>query len=316
MPCPLILDCDPGVDDAIALLLALASPELGILGITTVAGNVPLSLTQRNARQICELAGSLSIPIYAGCARPLVRPLCTADDVHGKTGLAGLVLPDPGVSLQSQHAVDFIIDTLLGSPAPVTLAATGPLTNIALALIKEPRITPQIERLVLMAGSAGPGNITAAAEFNAYVDPHAAHVVFTAGIPSIVMFGLNLTHQVLTTPARRERIRDLGSPVAQAAAMLLDQYGSHDSERFQLSGGPLHDPCVIGYLLQPDLFGLDPAHVSVEIGSELTMGQTVVDLRVDRPQPANAQVAMGVDADGFYDLLTERLSRYPLQLKS
>ncbi len=303
---PLIIDCDPGVDDAIALLLALASPELEILGITTVAGNVPLALTQRNARQICELAGQTQIPVFAGCPRPLVRRLLTAEEVHGKSGLEGVMLPDPQMPLQPQHGVDFLVETLLQAPEPITVAATGPLTNIAMALVKAPQIAEKIEQLVLMGGSYGSGNITAAAEFNAYGDPHAAHVVFGSGLP-IAMFGLNLTHQVITTPERRQRIQHLGSPVAEAAAALLSKYGSHDSQQLELSGGPLHDPCVIAYLLQPDLFELAPADVEVEIASPLTLGQTVVNRR--DPQ-SGTQVALKADAVGFYELLVERLSRY------
>ncbi|MGF1576602.1 MAG: nucleoside hydrolase [Cyanophyceae cyanobacterium] len=303
-----IIDCDPGVDDAIALLLALASPELRILGITTVAGNVPLALTQRNARQICELAGQTGIPVFAGCARPLVRSLLTtAEAVHGKTGLEGVMLPDPQMPLQAQHGVDFLVETLMGSPTPITIAATGPLTNIAMALVKQPRIVEKIAALVVMGGSVGPGNVTAAAEFNAYVDPHAAHVVFASGLP-LTMFGLNLTHQVVTTARRRQRIEALGSRVSQAVAALLARYGSHDSDQFGLAGGPLHDPCVIGYLLQPDLFQLESAQVEVEIASPLTMGQTVVDRR--DPQGSLTKVAIHADADGFFELLTERLSRY------
>jgi purine nucleosidase len=303
---PLIIDCDPGVDDAIALLLALASPELEILGITTVAGNVPLALTQRNARQICELAKQTQIPVFAGCPRPLVQKLLTAEEVHGKSGLEGLTLPDPQMPLQPQHGVDFLVETLLQAPEPITVAATGPLTNIAMALVKAPQIAEKIEHLVLMGGSYGSGNITAVAEFNAYVDPHAAHVVFGSGLP-IAMFGLNLTHQVITTPERRQRIQSLGSQVAEAAAALLSRYGSHDSQLLELSGGPLHDPCVIAYLLQPDLFELAPADVNVEIASPLTLGQTVVNQR--DPQ-SNTQVALKADAVGFYELLVERLSRY------
>lgn len=303
---PLIIDCDPGVDDAIALLLALASPEFEILGITTVAGNVPLALTQRNARQVCELAGQTQIPVFAGCPRPMVRRLLTAEEVHGKSGLEGVVLPDPQMPLQSQHGVDFLIETLLQAPEPITVAATGPLTNMAMALVKAPQITEKIEQLVLMAGSYGPGNITATAEFNAYVDPHGAYVVFASGL-RIAMFGLNLTHQVITTPERRQRIQHLGSKVAEAAAALLSQYGSHDSQQLRLGGGPLHDPCVIAYLLQPGLFELVPADVEVEIASPLTLGQTVVNRR--DPQ-SGTQVALKADAVGFYDLLVERLSRY------
>ncbi|MBE9181383.1 nucleoside hydrolase [Oculatella sp. LEGE 06141] len=303
----IIIDCDPGVDDAIALLLAFASPDLKVLGITTVAGNVPLTLTQANARRICELAGQTTVPVYAGCPRPIMRSLTTAEDIHGKTGLEGVELPEPTMPLQPQHGVDFLIETLMNSAGDIILATLGPLTNIAIALIKEPRIAAKISKLVLMGGSTTEGNVTPSAEFNIYVDPHAAHVVFTSGI-QITMIGLNVTHQVLTTAARRERIRAIATPVSQVAADLLSRYGTQEVER-GMAGSPLHDPCVIAYLLQPDLFTGHPVFVEVETGSELTMGRTVVDAWRRGDRPPNANVIQTVDANGFYDLLTTRLAR-------
>ncbi|MCS6813464.1 MAG: nucleoside hydrolase [Cyanobacteria bacterium] len=302
----LIIDCDPGVDDAIALLLALASPELVIRGITTVAGNVPLVSILRNTRQICELAARPDVPVYAGCPRPMLRRLATAESVHGTSGLGGAMLPAPTMPIQPHHAVDFLTETLSQTDQPLTLATLAPLTNMAVALIKTPAIAPQIQRIVMMGGSLTVGNITPSAEFNIYVDPHAAHVVLTSGIP-ITLIGLHVTHQVLTTPDRLQRLRHLGTPVAQAAADMLAEYGTQEAAQRGWSGPPLHDPCVIAYLLQPGLFSSQPAEVQVEINSELTLGRTVIDFQSRQP---NAEVVTSVDAEGFYDLLIDRLARY------
>lgn len=303
----IMIDCDPGVDDAIALLLALAAPELEIVGITTVAGNVPLALTAANARKICELAGRDDMGVYAGCPRPLLRSLHTAEDVHGKTGLEGVTLPEPTLPLQPQHGVQFLVDTLLRAEQPITLATLGPLTNVAIALIQAPAIATHIREIVMMGGAITQGNVTPAAEFNIYVDPHAAQVVFSSGIP-ITLLSLDVTHQVLTTPERLDRIRAIDTPVAQAAAALLSHYGRLDGDRHGLSGGPLHDPNVIAYLLQPSLYQGAPGHVSVETISPLTMGQTVVDFWGTTHREANAHVIQTADAEGFYQLLIERLA--------
>ncbi|MBD2260084.1 nucleoside hydrolase [Pseudanabaena sp. FACHB-2040] len=306
---PLIIDCDPGVDDAIALLLALASPEaLNLLGITTVAGNVPLSLTQQNALKICELAGRPEVPIFAGCPRPLLRPLLTAEHVHGTTGLEGVTFPNPSMSLQSQHGVAFLMERLTQTERPITLATLGPLTNIAVALIQEPAIANQIERIVVMGGAITQGNVTPAAEFNIYVDPHAAQVVFEAGL-NLTLISLDVTHQVLTTPERLERIRAINTPVSAAAADLLAYYGTADAERYGLPGAPLHDPCVIAYLLAPHLFSGRALRVDIEVNSPLTLGQTLVDCWQSTAQPPNAQVIEQVDADGLYGLLINQLAK-------
>lgn len=307
-----IVDCDPGVDDAIALLLALASPELEVLGITTVAGNVSLERIQTNARQICELAGRPDLPIFGGCARPMLRPLETAEHVHGTSGLGGVTLPKPTMPLQAQHGVDFLIETLMASAGDITLATLGPLTNLAIALIKEPRLVSKIQQVVLMGGSLTQGNITPSAEFNIYVDPHAAHVVFTSGL-ALTMIGLHVTHTVLTTPDRLDRLRANGNPVSHAAADMLAFYGTAERDRLNLAGCPLHDPCVIAYLLQPELFVHKPYHVEIEITSPLTMGRTIVAKAEgsDTPnshQSPNANVVLSADADQFYALLTQRLA--------
>jgi purine nucleosidase len=303
---PILIDCDPGVDDAIALLLAFASPELHLLGITTVAGNVPLALTQTNARRICELAKRTEIPVYAGCPRPLLRPLETAAAIHGETGLQGIELPEPQMPLQPQHAVDFLIETLMAAADQVTIATLGPLTNLAVALIQAPQIAGKISELVLMGGAIGHGNVTPTAEFNIYVDPHAAHVVFSSGI-KLTMIGLDVTHQVLTTPARQEAIRSINTPVGKTATALLESYGEVDRQRYGLAGSPLHDPCVIAYVLHPELFTCRAGRVAIETTSALTLGQTVVDFR--SPLLPNASVACGVDAPAIYQLLIDRLSR-------
>ncbi|EKF20055.1 nucleoside hydrolase [Nitratireductor pacificus] len=306
----IIIDTDPGQDDALAILLALASPELEVVGITAVAGNVPLALTEKNARKICELAGRPDTPVFAGAERPLLRDLVTAEHVHGRTGLDGPDLPEPRMALQEQCAVDFIVETLMAHDEDeITLCPLGPLTNIALALIREPRIAPRIREIVLMGGGFFEGgNVTPAAEFNIYVDPHAAEVVLRSGVP-IVMMPLDVTHKALTTRKRVEALRDIGTPVCLAAAMLLDFFERFDEEKYGTDGGPLHDPCVIAYLLQPDLFRGRTCNVTVETGSELTMGMTVMDWWRVTERPQNALVMRDIDADGFFALLTERLAR-------
>jgi purine nucleosidase len=306
----IILDCDPGQDDAVAILLALASPEeIDLRAITTVAGNVPLALTHRNARMMCELAGRTEVPVYAGCSRPILRPLHTAEMVHGKSGIDGAGLADPRMPLAEGHAVDVIVDTLRGAgDGEITLCPMGPLTNIALAIIKAPELLPKVREIVLMGGSAAWGNTTPAAEFNIHVDPHAAAVVFGAGVP-VVMHGLDVTMKALTTPLRLAAIRAIGSPVGDAVAGMLDFYNRFDRKRYGLEGGPLHDPCVIAYLLAPDLFAGRQCHVAIETMSETTMGRTVVDWHGIGRQPPNATVMHDIDADGFYALLTERLAR-------
>lgn len=311
-PRPLIIDCDPGQDDAVALLMALASPEaFKVLGITCVAGNVPLELTQRNARRVCELAGRHDVPVFAGCPRPLLLPLGTAEAVHGQTGLDGSGLPEePSMPLQDRHAVDFIIDSCLSAgDKELTLCPLGPLTNIAVAIVKAPQIVEKIREIVFMGGAAlGPGNRTPAAEFNIATDPHAAQIVMEAGAP-LVMFGLDVTHTVITTPLRLEAIRNIGTPVSEAVGGMLGFYDRHDPERYGEPGAPLHDPCVIAWLLQPELFRGKAVHVAVETSSPLTLGRTVVDWWGVTKNAPNATVMDRADSDGFYALVVDRLSR-------
>lgn len=312
MPQPrkIIIDTDPGQDDAVAILLALGSAELDIVGISVVAGNVPLKLTEKNARKICELAGRPEIKVYAGAIRPLMRELVTAEEVHGKTGLNGPQLPDPAMKLQEQYAVDFIVETLMKEErGTITLCALGPLTNIALALIREPRIASRIKEIVLMGGGFFEGgNVTPAAEFNIYVDPHAADIVLKSGIP-IVMMPLDVTHKALTTAKRTQAFRALGTRVGIATAEMLEFFERFDEEKYGTDGGPLHDPCVIAYLLKPELFKGRHCNVSVETASELTMGMTVIDWWSVTKRPKNAMVMRDIDHDGFFALLLERLGR-------
>jgi len=306
----IIIDTDPGQDDAVAILLALASPELDLLGITCVAGNVPLDKTTRNARVICELAGRRDVKVFAGCDRPMTRKLVTAEHVHGKTGLDGADLPDPTMPLQPGHAVDFLIDTLRAeAPGTVTLVPIGPLTNIATAFAQAPDIVARVKQIVLMGGAYFEvGNITPAAEFNIFVDPEAAEIVFRAGLPLVVV-PLDVTHKVLTTNARIDAIRAIGTPVAGAVAGWTDFFERFDMEKYGSDGAPLHDPCTIAYLLQPDLFTGRQINVEIETTSPLTLGMTVADWWGITPRPKNALFLGGVDADGFYALLTDRLRK-------
>jgi purine nucleosidase len=296
----IIIDSDPGIDDAVAILLALASPELAVEGIVAVAGNLPLAVTEANARAICELAGRPDIAVSAGCSRPITRPPITAEHFHGESGLGTLVLPAPTMARRPEHGVDFTIDLLrAAAPASVAWCALGPLTNVALALVKAPDIAAGVGELVLMGGaSRALGNVTPAAEFNIHADPHAARIVFESGLP-ITMVPLDVTHQVRSTPERIARIAAPGTPVAAAVAELLTPAGGEPDA--------LHDPCVIAYLLAPELFAGSRVNVAIECESELTLGMTVVDWRGRSGRPINANVLHAVDADGLYKLLGERL---------
>jgi purine nucleosidase len=307
-----IIDCDPGQDDAVALFLAMASTaELEILGITAVAGNVPLELTQRNVRMMCDIAGRQDIPVFAGCDRPMVRDLLTAEKVHGKTGVDGVDIFEPWTPLQERHAVDFIVETLrVAEDESVTLVPTGPLTNIGTVIDRAPEVLPKIRQLVIMGGAMREGgNYSPSAEFNILVDPHAADIVFRCGRP-ITSMGLDVTHQVLSTRARVERIRQLGNPVAEATAGMLGFFERHDSKKYGVEGAPLHDPCTIAWLLAPALFEGKVCNLSVETEAALTVGHTAVDFWHVTDRPHNVNWIHAVDADGFYDLLTERLARF------
>ena len=308
-PRRIIIDCDPGQDDALAILMALGSPEeLEVLAVTAVAGNVPLALTEKNARKILEVAGRQDIPVHAGCDRPLQRDPVSAEHVHGRTGLDGAELPEPAAPLAAGHAVDVIIGTLRAQPGRVTLCPIGPLTNIASAIVRAPDIVGHIDQIVLMGGTVGEGNITPSAEFNIYADPHAARIVFDSGV-KITMLGLDVTHQVLTTPERVRAIAALDTAVSRAVVGLLEFYNLYDQTRRNRPGAPMHDPCVIAYLVRPDLFAGRDCHVAIETAGEHTLGRTVVDWSGRGSGTPNATVIHQVDPDGFFALLTERLAR-------
>ncbi|RQP04941.1 MAG: nucleoside hydrolase [Paracoccus sp. BP8] len=303
----IIIDTDPGQDDAVAILLALASPELEVLGLSVVAGNVPLHHTERNARMICELAGRPDLPVHAGCDAPLSRKLVTAEHVHGKTGLDGVTLPEPAMPLAPGHAVDFLIETLRREkPGSVTLVPIGPLTNIATAFRRAPDIVPRVQEIVLMGGAYFEvGNITPTAEFNIYVDPEAAKLVFASGAPLTVM-PLDVTHRALTSRAWVEGMRAMGR-VGQAVASWTDFFERFDREKYGSEGAPLHDPCTIAWLLKPELFSGRYINVEIETQGEYTLGMTVADWwRVSGRTP-NATFIRDVEPQGFFSLLTERI---------
>jgi purine nucleosidase len=310
MPRKVIIDTDPGKDDAVAILLALASPaELEVLALVAVAGNVPLARTEGNARRLLELGGRPDIPVHAGCARPMVRAPITAEHVHGGTGLHGLDLPEPKVPLRPEHGVDYLVDTLRAAPpGEVTLCLLGPATNLAVALVKAPDIAPRVAEVVWMAGARSEGgNVTPAAEYNVHADPDAAHVLLTSGIP-LTLLPLDLTHQVRLTAERLARLRQVGTAAARAVAALFAGDAGPARER---GGSPLHDPCVIAHLLRPGLFAGRRINVAVETGSPLTLGMTVADLFGVTERAANATWLDQADADGFFALLGERLARLP-----
>ena len=306
----IVLDCDPGHDDAIAILLAARHPALRLEAITTVVGNSTVEKTTRNALKVCALAGIRDVPIAAGMAVPLVRPLRIAPEIHGASGLDGPHLPEPDLPRAPLHAVDLLIERLLAAPdGDVTIVATAPLTNIAAAIRREPRILPKIERIVLMGGSIGLGNVTPAAEFNIYVDPEAAHVVFTCGRP-ITMIGLDVTHTALATAEVRERIRALGSPVARLVDDLLGFFAESYREVFGFEAPPLHDPCAVAAVIDPTLLRTKAMHVAIELRGEYTAGRTVCDVFGVTGEAPNAEVGLELDVPRFWDLLIETLARY------
>jgi purine nucleosidase len=310
-PRPIIIDTDPGQDDALAILLALASPEeLDVLGITTVAGNVPLELTTKNALILVELAARTDVPVCPGHAQPLDRPLVTAENVHGKTGLDGADRPDPAIAPDPRHAVDFIIEQLEQRDT-VTLCTLGPLTNIADVLTRRPELSAKVDQLVMMGGGHFEGgNITPAAEFNVFVDPPAAAVVLASGI-DIVMMPLDVTHKALTSPERIDAFRRLGTATGDCCAGMLSFYQRFDIDRYGAGGGPVHDPSVIAYLLEPDLYTGRRCNVEIELTSPLTMGATVIDWWQGTGRPHNCLVMNQVDDRGFFDLMTSRIARLP-----
>jgi purine nucleosidase len=304
-----IFDTDPSPDDAVAFLAALASPEqLQVLAITTVAGNVPVALTAKNALKALELAKRSDIPVYAGATAPLIRRLVTAEHVHGRTGFDGYDLPEPKTSLRPEFAPDAIVELVMSRPAgAVTLCCLAPLTNVALAMAREPKLAEHLAGIVLMGGSlAEGGNITPAAEFNFYVDPDAAARVFASGA-AITMIPLDCTHQALITDERLEILRSAGTPVGTAFYHLLEFNKRFDRAKYGWAGGPLHDATVTAYLLAPELFAGRFVRVDIECLSDLTLGASIIDWWGVSGKPVNATVLRSVDADGYFRLIFSRL---------
>ena len=307
MPRKIILDCDPGHDDAMAILLAQGSPDIDLIGITTVAGNQTLDKTTLNARRVCSAAGITDVPICAGCAAPLVRPLVTAAHIHGESGLDGPQWPEPTVPLSGEHAVDFIVRTIMESDGDITLVPVGPLTNIALALRREPRIVAKTREVVLMGGSSERGNHTPAAEFNIIVDPEAAAAVFSTPWP-VTMVGLNLTHQAGAGPDVIERIRALGSPLARTVVDLLGFFASTYKAAEGRPHPPVHDPCAVARVAKPELVEVQDAFVVVETKGEWTSGMTVTDFTGRLGRAPNAKVATVLDRTGFWDEMVSAIA--------
>jgi inosine-uridine nucleoside N-ribohydrolase len=303
-----ILDCDPGHDDMVAIMVAAADPRIDLVAITTVAGNGTLERTTHNARAVCSLAGIRDVPIAAGAPGPLVGRLHTASQVHGESGLDGADLPPPDVPLAAEHAVTLMARMLRESADQVTIVPTGPLTNIALLLRTHPELAPRIREIVLMGGSAGVGNVEPLAEFNIYVDPEAADVVFSSGL-TVTMCGLNVTHQALATDAVLDRVRALGTPLADTVVRLLSFFGDRYRDIWGLPGPPLHDPVAVARVIDPALVRCEDANVAVELHGAHTRGATVCDRFNVRGRPPNAKVAMELDAAGFWELVVGAVDR-------
>lgn len=306
---PLLVDCDPGLDDAVALLLALASPEVEMLGVTTVAGNQTVEKTTRNALRVLELAGRPDIPVAAGAARPLVGDLVVAADAHGESGLDGPSLPEPKIAPVAAPAVDFLADRLLGAEGRVTLVALGPLTNVALLLANHPETAERVDRIVLMGGAFGPGNMTASAEFNIWIDPEAAHRVFESGL-ALTMVGLDVTNRAVLTRDDSQALRERG-PVGAAVAAMLDFYLGFYLSAYDHGGAPIHDALAMAHVIRPAVLATEARQVLIE-RTGLCRGRTVVDMRrrVELAAP-NAHVAVDVDQAGFRELLLDRLANFP-----
>jgi inosine-uridine nucleoside N-ribohydrolase len=304
-PTPILLDCDPGHDDAIALLLALASPELDLLGVTTVAGNQTLPKTTANALRVLELVGREDVPVAAGADRPLARELFIGDYVHGESGLEGPALPAAQGRPVAAHAVDFLAERILASARPVTLVPVGPLTNVALLLAHHPEAAANVERIVLMGGAVAEGNVTPAAEFNIYVDPEAAWRVFASGVP-VTMIGLDVTHKALMMPTHVERLRASGT-VGRFVAELHDFFVRYHERTYGTEGAPIHDAVAVAQVLRPGLVETVHRHVDVDCESSLCRGRTVVDLWRRTGREPNADVGVDIDGDAFLELLCERI---------
>ena len=312
-PRKIIIDTDPGQDDAFALLFALGAPDaLEVLGVSTVGGNVPLARTTRNALQLVELAGRADVPVFAGCPRPMLKKLKTAEYVHGETGIDGCVLPEPSRSAQGKHAVNWIVDTLMAAPeGEITVCTLGPMTNLGMAMVMEPRIIPRIREVVLMGGGYFQGgNATPAAEFNIWVDPQAASVVFDSGAP-VTMASIDCTYTALMTPEWVQTLRETGGRSATELAGMAEFFMAYGDHKFATPARPIHDACVTGYLLAPDLFQQRQCNVTIETRSPETEGMTLVDWWHVTGRPKNCKVLGRVDSDGFFALMLAKLANLP-----
>jgi inosine-uridine nucleoside N-ribohydrolase len=308
-PVPVVIDCDPGHDDALAITLALARPELHVLGITTVGGNSTLANTTRNALRVLALLGRTDVPVAAGAVAPLTRELETAPEVHGASGLDGADLPEPASAPVPEHAVEFLRATLLAAPEPVTLIPVGPLTNIALLLRMYPEAADRIGRISLMGGSRGAGNWTPAAEFNIWVDPEAARIVFRSGLP-ITMCGLDVTHQALMGLREVDRLRAVGTRPARVFADLLEFFTRFHVERYGTADTPIHDAVAVASVAIPGMVDTRPYHVDVAVDDDITRGRTVVDDRGQPGAPPNVDLALGIDRAAFADLVIEAVASF------
>ncbi|MEU8953675.1 nucleoside hydrolase [Streptomyces sp. NPDC048518] len=309
MPRKIILDCDPGHDDAIAMLLAHGNPDVELVAVTTVVGNQTLEKVTRNALSVARIANITGVPFAAGCPRPLVRDVETAPDIHGESGIDGPVMPEPTLALDERHAVDLIIDTVMAhEPGEITIVPTAGLTNIALAARKEPRIVERVREVVLMGGGYHTGNWSPVAEFNIKIDPEAAHIVFNESWP-VTMVGLDLTHQALATPEVVERIGKVGTAPALFVNELLDFFGAMYLEAQGFDAPPVHDPCAVAYVIDPGVMTVRKAPVDIELTGTLTLGMTVTDLRAIAPEDCHTQVAVDLDHQRFWDLVVDALER-------
>ncbi|GHC54272.1 uridine-preferring nucleoside hydrolase UriH [Streptomyces flavofungini] len=305
----IILDCDPGHDDAIAMLLAHGNPDVELVAVTTVVGNQTLAKVTRNALSVARIADITGVPFAAGCPRPLVRTIETAPEIHGESGIDGPAMPEPTLDLDPRHAVDLIIDTVMAhEPGEITIVPTAGLTNIALAVRKEPRIAERVREVVLMGGGYHTGNWSAVAEFNIKIDPEAAHIVFNAGWP-VTMVGLDLTHQALATPEVTRRIAEVGTRPAVFVNELLDFFGAAYREAQGFEHPPVHDPCAVAYVIDPSVMTVRKAPVDIELTGTLTLGMTVADFRAPAPADCRTQVAVDLDHERFWDLVVDALER-------
>ena len=305
----IILDCDPGHDDAIAMLLAHGNPDVELVAVTTVVGNQTLEKVTRNALSVARIADITGVPFAAGCPRPLVRTIETAPEIHGESGIDGPVLPEPTLDLDPRHAVDLIIDTVMAhEPGEITIVPTAGLTNIALAVRKEPRIAERVREVVLMGGGYHTGNWSPVAEFNIKIDPEAAHIVFNAGWP-VTMVGLDLTHQALATPEVTRRIAEVGTRPAVFVGELLDFFGAAYREAQGFEHPPVHDPCAVAYVIDPSVMTVRKAPVDIELTGTLTLGMSVADFRAPAPADCRTQVAVDLDHERFWGLVVDALER-------